>query len=556
MLDETQILDTIQQKLSKLEEGVYLVNGSPGSGKTRILIERAHYLVNSYSISPFDILIVSFSNSAVDELKKRLKEDIRVCTLHSYCNSLICKEQIIPPKVMSRSQKKYFLQKSLKQAGIDIYELSVIELMITQAKNRMKDSTGDKEVDRVWQAYEEMKAEAEVIDFDDMLLGGYNVVSSTNDYNYGWLMVDEAHDLSALQHRIIDEMHDGNLFLVASLDQSVYQWRCAIPELIEKIDSRYDSVKAYKLERNYRCKSRIVEFANPLAKYIKGQPDKEGGTVDNLGHYDDPSDEADAIVETITEGETAILYRTNWYALELEVALRQTGIGYTLLSGGSFFELPEVQDMIAYLKLSIDTTDMDAFSRVYNRPNRYLSKKWKRKFDNCDDDDVLDRLAHDFKGESYWRRAQREIHRLLTDIQEAEFPEQVLSIVRRDYDSWWVKEAMNIEEAKEVLMNIDRFQIFTARFKDIPKLLEFIENDHPEGTVTLATGHSIKGHEFRHVHVAGCTDGLIPHTKSENIDEERRLLYVMFTRAKDRLTYSSATWRQFKKPSRFLRELI
>lgn len=549
------MLDKNQKEIVELETGRYLVDGCPGSGKTKTLVERTNYLTDELDVSPHKILVVSFSRMAVEELQDRIKDDnVNIKTVHALCYHKINDYNIIMPDVVSAGQRKYFISKGIQKVGLEDVKIKDVELLIAKAQNMMVDTTGDKEIDKVWNFYNYLKKDNNLIDFGDMLAEGYKIIQGNNS-GYTHVLVDETHDLSLIQHKIIEEIQNDNLFLLSSTSQAIYCWRCAYPKYIYNIHEWYPDIQKYNLTRNYRSKYLIVKFANRWSKIEMEPVKEEKGIVRYTGHYPNLQDEAEMIVSIINpEVDTCILFRTNWYSLEVEHALMKHGLTYTTLGNKSFYDMPEIQDMIAYLRLSIDVEDKDSLSRIYNRPNRYLGNKWKRKFDRKYTRDILHTLDKKFRGKPWWYAAQHDLYRLLDNNYKTDSPEEVISNVRKEYDEWWIYNSEDEYQLEDVA-SLERFQDLSAEFKSIEEFLEYCKKPVDEDSnIVIGTGHASKGLEFSHVHVAGVTEGIIPHAKSNNRAEEKRLLYVMFTRAINRLTYSSATYEKFNQLSSFLKE--
>jgi DNA helicase-2/ATP-dependent DNA helicase PcrA len=576
-------LDEIQRKIVALGEGRYSIRSGAGSGKTACLTERIKHLVNSGE-REYDILALTFTRDAANEMRMRLDGiDVDCRTIHSYALEILRNEmyrynrEMCPFQVVTGAKRRIILRKAIDSVGIDDIEIGAISLAISRAKSFMSDSTGDYEIDEVWRLYEAEKRKHKLIDFDDFVPMAIDILKKSPTarryYSKKWILVDEAHDTGFAQHKLIELLETGNLFLISSPEQSIYSWRTAAPELIVDIKKRYPDIREIELQTNYRSGDGIISAANSLIEKAKWRSLKMKGTDKSgdcryFGHFENLSDEAQYISARIRNESSAILYRTNWYSLELELALRQAGIDYRILGNLSFFNLFEIADIIAYLKL-VDSNleDKESFLRIFNKPNRYLGNKWRAECEDSlsDGKSTVEILQSTFRTADnreyhFWGKNQKRLLSELLALQCMKSPAMAISYIRTKmgYDEWLRKERIGNDEDDDldIYAALDEFERRASQYEDVKSFLEdCFEQDESDSGIVLGTIHRAKGLEWDNVHIAGVTENLLPHFRSRDVEEERRLLYVAITRARDHAEITSSFHKQFKNPSRFLNEI-
>ncbi len=362
----------------------------------------------------------------------------------------------------------------------------------------------------------------------------------------------------------------------------LYNWRCASPNLILNIDQTYPDIQKFYLDTNYRSGDSIISIANNLIMDSKYKTLLMTGTnkpskVEYLGHFSNISEEVDAICGKVNSNEeTMILYRTNWYSMAVELGLKLHGLKYEFISGSSFFDFSEIQDMICFCKLAANQEDIEAFSRVFNKPNKYLGHKWKASFDreyqqiksikaalNTNYQDANSRER------AYWKKSQIELLGVLGILEHLTRPEEIINVVRRQLgdNQYWLKQCQS-DDDEQALSRLDEIEDAASQYTDLVSFLESAKGNYSSASagilggitnndcnIRLGTGHSSKGLEANTVFIVGLMDGLLPHYRSDDMEEERRILYVMLTRARSKLFISSCWHRQWEKPSQFLYQL-
>lgn len=465
-------------------------------------------------------------------------------------------------------------------------------------------------VARVYPAYQSLLVRANAVDFDDLLLHvgallrHHPEVRSTLDARFRYVLVDEYQDTNLAQYAIVRALSfdHPNLSVTGDPDQSIYGWRGANVSNILEFEKDYPQVRVVRLEQNYRSTKRILRAASTLIAHNRRRMDKglytdnaEGALV-RLATYHTEHDEAEAIAARIAADvragrrrprDFAVFYRVNALSRVLEFALRQQGIAYQMINGLEFYQRKEIKDVLAYLTLLNNPRDDGAFLRIVNTPPRGIGKS------------TLERLAAHAAGraltlleaaresgliEPLPKRAAVAVARFVAwfdrlGLLAAQPVEEILGHVLSESGYREHLQGSGSEEDQERLANIEELltaaREFDERTPGEGHLEEFLEEvclvnetddwEAADDRVTLMTLHASKGLEFPCVYVVAVEEKLIPHERSQNepdqLEEERRLLFVGITRAQEELQLSRATYRGFRGqrkmsvPSQFLLEL-
>ncbi len=452
------------------------------------------------------------------------------------------------------------------------------------------------------------------VDFDDLLRLPVELFSEHPDVLKRWqeriryLLVDEYQDTNGAQYRLFCQLvgADGRFTVVGDDDQSIYAWRGARPENLAQLSQDFPRLEVIKLEQNYRSCNRILKAANHLIQLNPRHYDKalwsELGQGEKIRVLpcEDNEDEARRIIDELgvhrirnrkTFGDYAILYRSNHQAQPFEKMLRERNVPYKVSGGQSFFERAEVKDVIAYLRLLVNPDDDRAFLRVVNIPRReigpstleklgaYAQERHQSLFDAARGIRWSGRL-----GERPMARLERFVEWLEEWARRAE-SESAHGIVRglleeAAYSDWLRETSRDEGQAKRRIEYVENLLDWIRRLsaEDGPDknlaeivahmglldLLDKQEDDDGEGKVQLMTLHAAKGLEFDQVYLVGVEEEILPHKNSleaDSLEEERRLMYVGITRARQGLALSYARSRQQRGerfdccPSRFLEEL-
>jgi DNA helicase II / ATP-dependent DNA helicase PcrA len=440
-----QLLDALnerQREAVTATEGPLLILAGAGSGKTRVITVRIAYLISERGVPPHNILAVTFTNKAAQEMRERVSKLIGgqrlasaplVSTFHSLCVRMLRRDIEKLEEGYTRSFTIYdqddsvrVVKACIKDLGYDDQRLAARQTQgaISHAKNSGLDadsyaarveSHDEKRaaIARVFRLYEERLVNNNALDFDDLLIKAVRLLRKSEDvrahYNerFRYILVDEYQDTNALQFALINFLtqRQQNICVVGDESQSIYRWRGADISNILNFEQHYPDAKVIKLEQNYRSTQTILDAADAVIKHNTERKDKTLWTANPAGspvrYYQaaDAEGEARFVAAKIEEHRradpklrAAVLYRTNAQSRLFEEALRRAGLPYNIVGGFSFYERAEVRDIVSYLKLALNPHDSVALLRVVNTPPRGLGKQTL---------DELERRAKDY-GVSLW----------------------------------------------------------------------------------------------------------------------------------------------------------
>ena len=644
-------LNEVQRKAVETTEGPVMVIAGPGSGKTRVLTYRIAHLLNN-GVAPWSILALTFTNKAANEMKERIEVQVgqdaykvRMGTFHSVFAKILRVEahRLGYPSdftIYDADDTKNLIKEIVKSMHLDpkIYNPNLIRSRISKAKSNLitpKIYANNEELliyDRmqrvpmlhaIYQKYYDRCIRAGVMDFDDLLLQMFRLLYTNPDnvrekYQklFRYILVDEFQDTNRLQYEIIKLFLDPdnpvkNICVVGDDAQSIYSFRGATIENILQFEHDFPNVKVFKLELNYRSTPYIVEAANFLISHNSRQikkrirTEKIGGTKIKIINALTDREEGRKVVDNILEHKTryhlknseiVILYRTNAQSRIFEEYLRKANIRYRIYGGMSFYQRKEVKDILAYMRLTVNMKDDEAFKRIVNYPRRGIGNKVMEKLQTLANEKNISLYEACFEVElpPRSRNAINDFIKLIEHFKEtnktANAYETVREIVKKTkIDSLFKLE--NTIEAQGRLENInallngiqefvenDEYQEgeFVAK-RDLSAFIQHISlltgvdeetgNDETatKDVVTLMSVHLAKGLEFASVFVVGMEENLFPSYLSladpDSLEEERRLFYVAITRAKRYLTLSYCNSRyqygqiRNNDMSRFLSEL-
>jgi DNA helicase-2/ATP-dependent DNA helicase PcrA len=416
-----------QQREAVIEtDGPLLILAGAGSGKTRVITYRIAYLISERGVAPYNILAVTFTNKAAEEMRERVKRLLSgesltsaplISTFHSLCVRILRQHIEALAAGYTRSFTIYdqddsvrLVKACIKDLGYDDKQLAprATQGAISGAKNRQGDDAesyaarveyNDEKrtaIARVFKLYEERLVNNNALDFDDLLIKTVQLlrrVQEVRDYyndKFRYILVDEYQDTNMLQFALIRFLTEKqqNICVVGDEDQSVYKWRGADIGNILNFEQHYPNAKVIRLEQNYRSTQTILDVAGAV---VKNNTERKGKTLwtanpsgERIRYYQafDSDAEARFVAAKIEEHRradpdirTAVLYRTNAQSRVFEEALRRVGLHYNIVGGFSFYERMEVRDIISYLKLALNPHDSIALMRVINSPARGLGKQ-------------------------------------------------------------------------------------------------------------------------------------------------------------------------------------
>lgn len=592
--------------------GPMLVLAGPGSGKTTVIIQRIRRLTEKMGVSPYRILVITFTKAAAEQMKTRYaalqgKTGVMFGTFHSIFFRILrqaCGYSL--EQVLSEDERRNTMQKLVTEARISVQDQEeYIQQFFSQyslMKNQLQDVSDfvpeglpKDEFVALSKKFDGWKRRNEKIDFDDMLTECYDVLSQDEKVRKAWqdrfdyILVDEFQDVNRAQYACLQMLAapKNNLFVVGDDDQSIYGFRGASPSFMLDFPKDFPGTEKVFLDVNYRCSGRIIRLASQVIgtnmsryeKNIKG--DRDLGERINVFVAKDSGEEAELIAQKIArlleEGmpieEIAVIFRTNIQGGAFARALFRRGIPYYLRDGG--FHLYDhwiARDLAAYLFLA-ENRDSDAsLLRIVNKPKRYISKDLLAEAEQMPYG--LLRSLHVCPSLQKWQAEHLEsLEEDLRQIQKRK-PYEALRYVRKvvGYDEYLSDYAAyrkaslsnmieNADEITETAKGTESGTEFVRKMEELSRQMK--EQSKQKGNthgVTLTTFHGAKGLEFGAVFLPSLAEGIIPYEKGRKgsaLEEERRLFYVGLTRTKDRLFLSFTENRYEKplKPSRFLMEM-
>ena len=571
-------------------EGPLLVLAGPGSGKTRVIAHRIAYLLNDLSVSPGNILAVTFTNKASAEMKKRAGElagertsGIWIGTFHSVCLRILKTEADSLEGytrdfvVYDQNDQLGLIKSCMKELdyGESLFlpkrVLSEFDGVENRADVFFKDDFYGRKMRELYDFYKNELVKRNAMTFNDLLRLANKLLSENEEVcsryqdKFSHVLVDEYQDTNVVQYRFVKTLSQRhlNLFVVGDDSQSIYGWRGADINNILNFEKDFPGAGVVKLERNYRSTSTILGIANSVIEknLWTENPAGERAVVFRAG---DGTDEAQFVAERIlflvesgdfTLGHVAVFYRANFQSRVIEEGLRAGRIPYRIVSGVGFYQRSEIKDIVAYLRLIQNPRDDLSFERIVNVPPRKIGKITLQKLREVSEAGgfaLLDAIEYSQEENLLSGRALLALSRFLDIIKELRSATEnqpvarVLEILleRTGYLDYIGEEHYRVENVKELLNAAEVFGEMTlSDFLDLVLLATDEDRADPgEGKVSLMTIHAAKGLEFPVVFVVGINEGLLPHYRSagtlEGLEEERRLFYVAVTRAK-RLLYLS-----------------
>jgi DNA helicase II / ATP-dependent DNA helicase PcrA len=630
--------------------GPLLILAGAGSGKTRVITSRIAYLVGDGHAEPHEVLAVTFTNKAAEEMRTRVESllgsecsGMWVSTFHALCARLLRREA--PAIGLTRdfviydsSDQLTVVKQALKALHIDdsFVQPRAALSRISHAKNKMEGpeavaaSAGwnrrDEQIAKVYEHYVRALKDSNALDFDDLLLKTVEMFEQServrNKYaqQFRFVMVDEYQDTNRPQYLLIRRLAEihRNLCVVGDPDQSIYKWRGADLRNILDFEQDFGEAKIVKLERNYRSTQIILDAASAVIRQNRNRKDKhlwtdrKGG--DRIVYFrgSDELEEADFITRTArtaladdVEAMVAVLYRTNAQSRTIEDALMREGVAYKIIGGVRFYERKEVKDALAYMRLVINPHDDVSLRRVINVPARGIGKGVMETLETVgpsSPDDSLPLLSAGLQpalsANSLWARLVRGLEDrvfparaaaslatfrdLIVTLTEVARQEPVSIAIGKMLDQSGYLQDLRDDRTEDAESRIENLAELVSAAREYesrepePSLGGFVDRlsllsdaDEEAGTrdarVWMMTLHSAKGLEFPVVILAGLEEGLFPHSRSsedeEELEEERRLCYVGMTRARVRLVMTGAARRrvfgeyQASQPSRFIDEV-
>ncbi|MDD5801492.1 MAG: UvrD-helicase domain-containing protein [Solobacterium sp.] len=612
-----------KQKEAVIDESKHLrIIAGAGSGKTRVLTMRIAYLIEQKHINPKNVLAITFTNKAANEMKNRISEMLGeagdgafISTIHSLCVRIL-KEEIGVfgyPKnftIVDGDDQKTILKEAYKEFNIDKKDLSYGSALDYIANCKYEELSYEKAMDQaygekklvdkanVYKYYDERLKSLYALDFDDLILFTVRLFKLHKDILKKWsskfiyIHVDEFQDIDKTQYELIkllSSTHD-NVYVVGDPDQTIYTWRGADVNIIVNFDKDFKNTKTIILNQNYRSTNNILEGANSLIKYNKSRVPKdlfsENGDGDKIVHKTLPDETSEAyyivscIQSLLKQGyeynDIAILYRSNYLSREVEKVFIENRIPYVIYGGIRFYERMEVKDILSYLRLIVTGDDL-AFQRVINQPKRGIGQKSidtifsLAKENNISMYEVVKQGLF-AKNQSVLESFVDMVERWKSSLDGKPLEEVLTDVFEQSgYRSMLEKEneTERIENVKSLIDDIKDYQetypgSTLADYLSMISLYTDKANTDGSASVSLMTIHASKGLEFKVVFVVGLSEGIFPSERTmleqKGVEEERRLAYVAYTRAKEKLTLTDTSSFSYvvnsaKTTSRFVNEV-
>ena len=623
-------------------DGPSMVIAGAGSGKTRVLTYKIVHLVEN-GVDPFEILALTFTNKAAREMKLRISsmigesesKNIWMGTFHSVFAKILRFEAhkigfTSDFTIYDTQDSERLISSIIKEKALDkdVYRPKSIRNRISSLKNNFitvngyfannelveSDNLSRKpETGNIYKEYSERLIKSNSMDFDDLLmktnelLNNYPEVLAKYQEKFKYILVDEYQDTNNSQYLIVKSLSDKyqNICVVGDDAQSIYSFRGANINNIINFRNDYDEVEVFRLEQNYRSTKNIVNAANSVIDHNKNKIDKEVWTDNDFGDRVElranESDiaEARSLCQKIVSlnntnfSNVAILYRTNAQSRPIEDSLRLNKIPYQIFGGVSFYNRKEIKDVLAYLRLIVNSSDEESLKRIINYPARGIGQVTinkiilaAKKYDltlyetiqkNNElsiglSNSVLIKLQNFIDLIDVFKIQNQKLNafdltkeviekvKIIDELKKDDSPEGISRVEN-------VQELLNgirdfIEDQKELVDSNDKLSEFLST---VSLSTDFDIENEDQDKVSLMTLHLSKGLEFKHVFIVGLEEDLFPSALSYNtrseLEEERRLFYVGITRAKENLylSYANSRYRWGKliycEESRFLNEI-
>ncbi len=625
-------LNEKQQQSVALDEDINaLILAGAGSGKTRVLTHRIHYLVSTKNHHVDDILAVTFTNKAANEMKERLSDLLRrpigrmwVGTFHSLAHRLLRTHPIeanLSPtfQILDAQDQFRIIKRLMKENGVDEtkFPIKKVQWFINQQKD---EGILPHEIDagynffvkqsaKVFELYEKHCQVNDLVDFAGLLVKSYELLKNNQSLlehyqnKFRHILVDEFQDTNRIQYQFIKILHNQNnhVFCVGDDDQSIYGWRGAKIENIQKIENDFKPIQVIKLEQNYRSTGNILSASNALIANNQNRLEKslwtESGDGDliNVLNARTETEEAQYVVGEIqtqfNQGrnldECAILYRSNAQSRVFEESLIKQNLNYRIYGGLRFFERAEIKDAMGYIRLIENTSDNIAFERIVNFPTRGIGLSTIEKIRSYANENQTNLFQSSIAiVDSLPSRAANALQSFIHLIEAISDSSKNL-ILNEKVDSILLQSGLmshyandKSDKAGSKRENLDELVTAATQYvheedNEMNETQGFIalatldssgeSNQSNQSSVQLMTVHSAKGLEFPVVFLVGLEEDLFPSRQSKDephlLDEERRLCYVGMTRAMKSLTLSYASRRFlhgqsfYSLSSRFLDEI-
>jgi len=604
-MDILNSLNEQQIKAVTAPLGPILILAGPGSGKTRVLTQRAAYLIGELEIQPAHMMAVTFTNKAAKEMGNRISDllgqhthGMTLGTFHATCaRTLRIEAEHLPVDrnyvIFDADDQTKIVRQVIKEQNLDEkrYRPQSVHASISAAKNELYlpenfpvQTYRDEIVARVYEQYQKILLMSNALDFDDLLLWTAILLNDNDKIRekyarrYQQILVDEFQDTNMAQYTLLKHLasYHKNIFVVGDSDQSIYRWRGADYRNVRRFEQDFPDTEIILLEQNYRSTQNILDTAMTVIDRNSNRTPKKLFTERGPGEkiiireaYDEREQGlfgVDQIIQQIAEkkaspADFAVMYRTNAQSRQVEEAFLSANLPYKLVGAQRFYGRREVKDVIAYLRLVANPDDRFSLARIINTPSRLIGAKTLAELITIagQRETTPGKLLLDLGQEetpnldSFSTAAGKRLagfgrlfHKWRT-THETLPPVETVDLILDDIDFRnYIEDGS--EDGYERWENVTELRRLASEYQTVG-LLSFLEDialvsdqdtlDPNLEVPTLLTLHAAKGLEFKQVMIIGMNEGILPHQRSfdepEAMEEERRLLYVGITRAKDRL---------------------
>ncbi len=623
-------LNPAQREAVLAADGPILILAGAGSGKTRVITYRIAYLLGERNVAPNEILAVTFTNKAAAEMRERVAallgenaEPPWISTFHSACARILRKEARAlgyEPgfSILDEADSLSVIRAVIQEAALaDSPTPELARARIEQAKNEAlspeqvaaeAESGPHTAFAHIYRLYQERLRAMNAMDFNDLLLMTWRLFSEHAEILERWqrralhLLVDEYQDTNHLQYLLVRMLSErsGNIAVVGDEDQSIYRWRGADIRNILDFERDFPSARIFKLEQNYRSTKTILAAAGAVIRNNRERKEKNLWTENESGEkvtwYTGLTerDEADYVAREIASltqspntrpADIVVFYRVNAQSRVIEEALVRRRVAYYVVGGMRFYELREVKDLLAYLRLIANPADALSLERLVGAPPRGIGAKTVEVMkqlaarEEIPMFEAMGRLETESKVALRTAKQAGTLYGWIRELVAAAPESTVRSILDRVLEnSGYLEYLGGLADGVSRRQNVAEMLAAASAFdseRGPGGLQEFLErvalvSDSDQlgaqgGRVTLMTLHTSKGLEYPVVFVAGMEEGLFPHARSrendDDVEEERRLCYVGMTRARRLLYLTNTLSRELygqrgeARPSRFLAEI-
>ncbi|MDF2483877.1 MAG: hypothetical protein K0R46_45 [Herbinix sp.] len=605
-------INQAQQQAVLHKDGPMLVLAGPGSGKTLVITERTMNLIERENIPEDQILVITFTKAAATEMKERFlrmigakQTKVNFGTFHAIFFTMLRYAYHLNASNIAREDVRYHCMKEIihhygleyddeKEFISDLFsEISLVKGSRMDLTNYYSISCADEVFRNIYADYNSSLSKSKLIDFDDMLLLSYELLSKRKDILKLWqdkfcyILIDEFQDINMVQYDIIRmlALPQNNLFIVGDDDQSIYRFRGAKPEIMLNFPLDYPDCKRVYLDKNYRSAPAIIKAAGKLIHHNEHRftkqisPVKQDGNEIIIKHFNTLSEENQGLAQEILSlnqqgialSGMAILLRTSLGSGALIHKLMEYNIPFTMKDSlPNLFDHWIASDIIAYIRIAMGRTDRSLYLQIINRPKRYVNR------DCFDSPEVNFDDVKDYYEDKNWILERLTQFEYDLGILDGMNPYAAVNYIRRGigYEDYLKEYAeyrkIKAEELYDILDELQEsargFKNYDAWFGHMEAYREELKRQaaesqkHRTDSVTIATMHSSKGLEFQVVYIIDANEGITPHKKAvleADLEEERRLFYVAMTRAREHLYIFSAKERYNKssQSSRFIDEI-